>query len=237
MDATQFILAGTALGCGLLFGELAGKITRSSLEHSTRHPRLAERGAMLGNFVFWAATAAGLVMAIAILDLDTLRHFEEQLVDDLPRFLLSFVWLIVGYAAAVAISATVGQSARKATGIRQPGLERALQVTIMVAALAAAMSQAGIGSDILVLLVGVAIGAPSIAMALLSGLGGREVAAELAAGRALRHHLRPGSSLTVGDVTGLIIAVHTTTVEVETKDGAKFHVPNRKLLGEGFSVS
>lgn len=237
MNATQWIFAAIALGSGLLFGELAGQMTRSTLQRSKRHPQLADHGTMIGNVVFWAATAVGLVVATAILDLDTLQHFEDQLVNDLPQFLLAFVWLIIGYAAAVAISAMVGQSARKATGIRQPGLERALQVTIMVAALAAAMSQAGIGSDILIVLVGVAIGAPCLAMALLSGLGGREVASELAAGRALRHHLRPGSCISTGEVSGRIIAVHTTTVEVESSDGSRVHVPNRKLLGEGFSVS
>ncbi|MGB3411375.1 MAG: mechanosensitive ion channel domain-containing protein [Microthrixaceae bacterium] len=237
MESTQWIFAAIALGCGLLFGELAGQMTRSTLQRSKRHPGLAEHGTMIGNVVFWASTAVGLLVATAVLDLDTLQRFETQLVDDLPQFLLAFVWLIIGYAAAVAISAMVGQSARKATGVRQPGLERALQVTIMVGALAAAMTQAGIGSEMLILIVGIALGAPCLAMALLSGLGGREVASELAAGRALRHHLRPGSSICTGEVSGRIVAVHTTTVELESANGSRVHIPNRKLLSEGFSVN
>lgn len=237
MDATQWIFAAIALGIGLLIGELAGQMTRSGLQRSKRHPDLSEHASRIGNVVFWTSTAVGLVIATAVLDLDVLRRFETRLINDIPQLLLAFVWLIIGYAAAIAISTMVGQSARKATGVRQPGLERALRLTIMVGALAAALNQAGISSQILLLIVGIAMAAPCLAMALLSGLGGREVASELAAGRALRHHLRPGSSICAGNVSGLIVAVHTTTVEVERHDGSRVHVPNRKLLSEGFALS
>ncbi len=237
MDPTQWIFAAIAFGVGLLIGELAGQMTRSALQRSKRHPGLAEHASRIGNVVFWSSTAVGLVVATAVLDLDMLRRFESQLVDEVPQFLLAFVWLIIGYAAAIALSAMVGQSARKATGVRQPGLERALQLTIMVGALAAALSQAGISSQILLLIVGIALAAPCLAMALLSGLGGREVASELAAGRALRHHLRVGGNIVAGDVKGRIVAVHTTAVEIESPEGHRMHVPNRKLLSEGFSLS
>jgi small-conductance mechanosensitive channel len=235
MELAQWIWAAIALGSGLLFGEIAGRILRASLSRSDR-PAWRESSGPIGSFVFWASTAVGLVIAIAILNADALHDLGDQLGDDLPEFLLAFLIVIAGWAISVAVAATVGQSARKATGVRQRSLERLLQAVIMIGAIAAALSQIGVDPTMLVILLAGVLGAPCLALALLSGLGGREVASQLAAGRALRHQLRTGRLLRSGDVEGRIVALHPTTVELEAADGSRVHVPNRQLLGEPFSL-
>jgi len=237
MELAQWIWAAVALGSGLLFGEIAGRTLRASLSRSERRPALREAAGAIGSFVFWAATAVGLVVAIALLDTDVLENLRDQLDDDLPRFLLAFLLVIAGYALSVAVAATVGQSARKATGVRQRALERLLQIVIMVAAIAAALSEVGVDPTMLVILLAVLLAVPCLAIALLSGLGGREVASQLAAGRALRHQLVPGRSLRTGDVAGRIVALHPTTVELEVGDGTRVHVPHRVLLDAPFAIS
>ena len=237
MELAQWIWAAIAIGSGLLFGEIAGRILRASLARSERRPALREASGAIGSFVFWASTAIGLIVAIALLDADSLHELEDQLGNDLPNFLLAFVLVIAGYAVSVAVAATIGQSARKATGVRQRSLERLLQIVIMIAAVAAALSQIGVDSTMLVILLAGLLGAPCLALALLSGLGGREVAAQLAAGRALRHQLQAGRTLRSGDVEGRIIALHPTSVEIETSDGSRVHLPNRQLLGSPFSIT
>lgn len=236
MELAQWIWAAIALGSGLLFGEIAGRILRASLSRAERRPGLREASGAIGSFVFWASTAVGLVIAIAILNTDVLHDLEEQLSDDLPKFLLAFLIVIAGYAISVAVAATVGQSARKATGVRQRSLERLLQIVIMIAAIAAALNQIGVDPTMLVILLAGLLGAPCLALALLSGLGGREVASQLAAGRALRHQLRTGRHLRSGEVEGRIVALHPTTVELEAADGSRVHLPNRQLLGAPFSL-
>ncbi|MHB1137417.1 MAG: mechanosensitive ion channel domain-containing protein [Microthrixaceae bacterium] len=236
MELNQWIWAAIALGSGLLFGEIAGRILRAWLTRAERRPTLRESAGAIGSFVFWASTAVGLVVAIALLDTEVLHDLEDQLVDDLPRFLLAFLLVIAGYALSVAVAATVGQSARKATGVRQRALERLLQIVIMVAAIAIALGQIGVDPTMLVILLAGLLGVPCLSLALLSGLGGREVASQLAAGRALRHQLRTGDRLRTGSIEGRIVALHPTTVEVEGVDGARMHVPNRQLLGEPFST-
>jgi len=237
MELAQWIWAAIALGSGLLFGEIAGRIVRASLSRTERRPALRESSGAIGSFVFWASTAVGLVVAIALLDTEVLHDLEDQLVDDLPRFLLAFLIVIAGYAVSVAVAATVGQSARKATGVRQRALERLLQIVIMVAAVAVALGQIGVDPTMLVILLAALLGAPCLAMALLSALGGREVASQLAAGRALRHQLRPGHRLHTCDVDGRIVALHPTSVELEDEGGRRLHVPNRQLLNEPFTTS
>lgn len=241
MELEQAIWAAVALGSGLMLGELGGRLVRAARGGIDRPPEVRAGARAAGNFVFWTATAIGMVIAVAILDLDELEALADTVVNNLPEFLIALVLLIVGYGAAVAIAAAVGQSARRASGVRPRNLERFLRSVIMVAAVAVALSELGVGAGPLAILVGILVGAPALAAALLSSFGGRDVARHLAAGRALRHQLREGWTLALRSadgeqVVGRIVELHPTSVELELPDGSTLAVPNRQLLEAPFSV-
>lgn len=234
MGHTEWIWAAVAFGSGLLFGEIAGRIVRSAL--SRRGDAAREAASSAGTFVFWASTTVGLVIAIALIDSEVLEDLGDRLADQLPRFLVAFLILIGGYAVSVAVAATIGQSARKATGVRQVGLERTLRGSIMAAAVVVALTELGVDSSMLVVLLAVAIGAPALAVALLTAQGGREVAGHIAAGRSLRHQLRPGQHLSCDGEHGTIVVLHPSTVELQRDDGSRVLIPNRRLLERPFVV-
>jgi hypothetical protein len=234
MGHTEWIWAAVAFGSGLLFGEIAGRIVRSAL--SRRGDAAREAASSAGTFVFWASTTVGLVIAIALIDSEVLEDLGDRLADQLPRFLVAFLILIGGYAVSVAVAATIGQSARKATGVRQVGLERTLRGSIMAAAVVVALTELGVDSSMLVVLLAVAIGTPALAIALLTAQGGREVAGHIAAGRSLRHQLRPGQHLSCDGEHGTIVVLHPSTVELQRDDGSRVLIPNRRLLEHPFVV-
>lgn len=234
MDNAQWIWAAVAFGSGVLFGEIAGRIVRGAM--SRRGPSARESASAWGTFVFWTSTAVGLVVAIALIDESVLQDLGDRLGDNLPHFLVAFLLLIGGYALSVAVAATIGQSARKATGVRQVGLERALRVVIMAAAVVVALTELGVDSSMLVVLLAVAVGAPALTLALLGALGGRDVAGHIAAGRSLRHQLHPGQVLHCDGERGVIVMVHPSTVELERGDGSRVHIPNGRLLASSFRV-
>jgi hypothetical protein len=234
MGHTEWIWAAVAFGSGLLFGEIAGRIVRSAL--SRRGDAAREAASSAGTFVFWASTTVGLVIAIALIDSEVLEDLGDRLADQLPRFLVAFLILIGGYAVSVAVAATIGQSARKATGVRQVGLERTLRGSIMAAAVVVALTELGVDSSMLVVLLAVAIGTPALAIALLTAQGGREVAGHIAAGRSLRHQLRPGQRLSCDGEHGIIVVLHPSTVELQRDDGSRVLIPNRRLLEHAFVV-
>lgn len=234
MEQAEWIWAAVAFGSGLLFGEIAGRIVRGAMARRSDGARDAASSA--GTFVFWTSTAVGLIVAIALIDPTVLDDLGERLADNLPRLLVAFLLLIGGYAVSVAVAAMIGQSARKATGVRQLGLERVLRVAIMAAAIVVALTELGVASAVLVVLLAVAIGAPALAAALLTAHGGREVAAQIAAGRSLRHQLRPGQVLSCDGEQGTIVVLHPSTVEIERTDGTRVLVPNRRLLVAPFSL-
>jgi hypothetical protein len=236
MTDNPWIWALVAVGIGLLVGEIGGSIVRASMGRRGRSTLTRERARSTASGVFWGSVAVGLVIAAGILDRKELEKFGDLLSDGLPRIMLAVVMVIVGYAVALAVGAAVGQSALKATGVRQVALERVLKVSIVAVAVVVALRVAGVETGLLIVLFAGLIGAPALALALLSAFGGRDVAAQVAAGRALRHQLREGWGLEVEGLHGEIVALHTTFVEVEDDVGALHHLPNGWLLERPFTA-
>ena len=228
MDDVAWIWAAVAIGSGLLFGEIAGRLARTTMRRrSAVSPSAAERVASL---IFWISTAVGLVLAVAIADEAALEDLGDRLGESIPRLLIAVVVVIGGYVVSIALAAAVGQSARSATGVRQRTLERTLQAAVVAASVVVALAELGVDGPVLVVLVAVAVGAPAFTLAMLSVLGGRHIAQQIAAGRALRHRVLPGSELRLGDVAGIVVALHPTSVELEDGDGRRILVPNSSLI-------
>jgi len=241
MTTNHWILALVVLASGLLFGEITGRIIRSAMARPRRSAAVREMARPVGTIVFWAGTAIGLFAAVATASPSTIQNVPDKSLVLLPNFLLAAAFLIVGYAISFAVSAAVGQSALRATGVRHRSLERLLRMAIVAASVVLALSQVGVDTWILGVVLLVLLGAPGLALALLSGLGGREVAANLAAGRALRAQLRVGGQLVCRGVDGRmvrgqIVEVHPVTVELLTDDMATLHLPLRVLLEIPFEV-
>lgn len=229
-----WIWALVAVGVGLLLGEIGGSVVRSLMGRSSRSPGTRERARSTASAVFWASVAVGMVVAAGILDSEELDDFGEVLGDGLPRLLLAGVLLIAGYALALVIAAAVGQSALRATGVRQVALERVLKVGVIAIAVVVALRTAGVDTSLLIVLFAGLVGAPALTVALLTAAGGRHVAAQLAAGRALRNQLEVGWRISVEDLRGTVVAMNTTFVEVEDDEGRVHHLPNRWLMERPF---
>ena len=235
------IWALVAACSGLLLGELGGRLVRAARGGPDRSPNVRATAKTVGSVVFWAFTAVGLIIAVGVLDRDALEEIGDTIGEALPDLLLAFVMVIIGYAVAVGVSAAVGQSARRASGVRQENVERVLRILIMVIAVLLALHQAGVGEGMIAVLVVIVLAVPAVSAALLSAFGGRDVAAQLAAGRALRAQLREGRHLSCEsaegqELSGTIVRVHPTTVEIESADGGRHHVPHAYLLERPFSV-
>lgn len=237
----SWIWALVAVCSGMLLGELGGRLVRAARGGADREPHVRSTAKAVGSLVFWSFTAVGLVVAVGVLDSDALTDIGATLSDSLPDLLLAFVMVIVGYAVAIAVSTAIGQSARRASGVRQQNLERALRILITTIAGLLGLHLARVDAPTIGALVVIALVVPALSVALLTSFGGRDVASQLAAGRALRAQLREGWVLTCRDergdtVSGRIVRVHPATVEIEADSGGVCHVPNSCLLNRPFTV-
>lgn len=233
----QWIIAFIVAASGLLLGEIAGRVTRATMSRADRSTHVREMARPVGSFLFWTGTTVGLFVAVASSSPSTLRRVPTTMVDHLPNLLAAGLFLIGGYALSWGLSAMVGQSALRASGTRHRSLERALRFSVLAAAGALALSQLGVDTTILALVLVILLAAPALAIALLAAFGGRDVASNLSAGRALRAQLQVGRHLESVVGSGLIVAIHPVTVELLGEHGEEVHVPMRLLLDQPFAVT
>lgn len=232
----HWFLAIIATPAGLLIGEIGGRIVRSTMSRPDRSPEIREMARPVATFLFWGATAAGVVAGLLAASPSSLRDLPRETFGMLPRILLAVVLVLAGYAVGIGLAAAIGQSALRASGVRHRGLERLLRGAVMAAFAVAALSQLGVNTTILVVVLAAATGTPALALALLTAHGGRDVAANLAAGRALRGRFEVDDRIEWRTVTGTITDVTATSLEVTAEDGAVTHVPLALLASEPFSI-
>ena len=237
ISGTNWLLGVVALSAGMLLGEISGRIARSSMSRASRSDEVRDMARPVGSFLFWFATSLGLLIAVAVTSRHTLDQVPDRIASFLPSFLIAGLIIIAGHALAIGISAGVGQSVLGATGVRHRGVERTLRIAILATAVCLALSEIGVNTWILGLVMAMIAGGPLLAAALLTALGGRAVAGDLAAGRALRGQLRVGHHIEVGDVSGVIDAINPVTLQISTDDGARVHVPLHLLTEQIFSTS
>ena len=237
ISGTSWVLGVVALSAGMLLGEISGRIARSSMSRSSRSDDVRDMARAGGSFLFWFSTSLGLLLAVALTSRHTLDQVPDRIASFLPSFLIAGLTIIAGHALAIGISAGVGQSVLGATGVRHRGVERSLRLAILATAICLALSEVGVNTWILGLVMAMVAGGPLLAAALLTALGGRQVAGDIAAGRALRGQLKIGHHIEIGEVAGVIDAINPTTLEITKVDGSHVHMPLHLLTEQAFATS
>lgn len=225
------------LGVAGLLGTLLGGITRRMLSKEAVPEPLREAAPVLGGFAFWVVIAFGLVAALGIVDPDSLSDMPKDLIAFLPKVFSAGLIVIVANVAGQFAAHAVSKGMSGASGQMGQRVPALLRVAIVGAAAVVAASQLGVNTTIINLAAAALLFSIGAAFTLLVGLGGREVAGQLAAGRALRGNLQVGSLVQAAQVSGRIVAVHPVSVEIETGEGQRLLVPYARLLDDVVRVT
>jgi small-conductance mechanosensitive channel len=166
--------------------------------------------------------------AVSLLGLQFLSISLNQAILDLPRIFIA--------AALVLAGAVVGGAARQRTDRLTYQLDfpvplgQIVQVAVLAIFGILAAAEIGIATALLLVMIGVLLAAVSGTFTLAFGLGSREVARALSAGRYLRHDYRVGQEISFGDVRGRITRIHSTSTMLDAGAGRSIRVPNHLLL-------
>lgn len=231
-----WISAGAAVAGGLLAGAVLAWATRRMLRAPGRRPEIQELAGPTATFLFWLAVATGVVVAVATVEPATIEEVPADLLSYLPRVFAAGLILLAGRALGVVCAAATGRAVARALGRRSGNVAVVVRFAVNLAAVVLALAQLGVDTTILVVLTAGLAVSVGLAFALLVGLGGRDVAREIAAGRYLRRFVSPGTTLRSAEVTGSVVALHPATVELVTDDGRRLHVPHSRLLGDVLEV-
>ena len=234
--SNDWIAAVVALGGGIVLGGVVGFVARRLLGRM-EHPGLRSVASATSVFLFWLGVSLGAIVAIALVSPATLDTIPSDILSWLPNVLAAGLVLVAGVAAGIAAATAVGRALTRATGARSPGVERTIRMTILFGAGILALGQLGVDTTILIVLTASLTFGLAIACALLIGLGGRNVAAQIAAGRALRADLRPGARLRIPDgAEGRIVLLRPTRLHLEVAPGELRVIPYEILLSEPYSI-
>lgn len=174
------------------------------------------------------------VAAISLLGFGALSAALNAIVLFVPKLFVAIAIVIAGIVAAEFLRQRVEPVAdQMAVGVP---LGRLTEVVVLALFVLTALALIGIPTGILVVLVALVIAAGVLSVALAFGLGSREVAREISAGRSVAAAFQLGQRITVGGVTGQITELGQAATVVRTAEGASVRLPNHLLVEEVVTV-
>lgn len=183
---------------------------------------------LVGRIVRIVLTVVVIFAAVSLLGLGALSASLNAVVLFLPRVLVAFALVVVGAIVSQLVGDWVDRLGRQ-MGVDGP-VGRIVQVAIFVVFLLTAVAQIGVSTEFLTLLVAIVFVAVALTVALAFGLGSREIARQVSAGRYVGGSYRIGQTIAVEGIRGEIVALESAATVLRSDDGNTLRVPNHLLL-------
>lgn len=227
---------------GLLLAKLAGWLVRRGLR-AAGVDELAERwrvnetlarAGLQASLAGVTAVAVRIVLsvivvfaALMLLGLEPLSQSLNEALLFLPKVIAAAAIVLAGVVLAGLVRERVDRLTYQ-MDFPVPLGQLAQVATLAIFAITAA-AQVGVSAGVLVLVVAIVLAAVAGTFAIAFGLGGREVARALNAGRFVREAYEVGQTIQVGEWRGPIVAIEPDATVLGTEDG-RVRVPNHLLL-------
>jgi small-conductance mechanosensitive channel len=166
--------------------------------------------------------------ALSLLGLQFLSVSLNQAILALPRLFIAATLVLAG----VVFAGAARQRADRLTyqlDFPVP-LGQVVQIAVIAIFVIIAAAEIGISTAVLLLLIGVLLAAVAGTFTLAFGLGSREIARALSAGRYLRNDYHVGQEISVGDIRGRITRIYSTNTMLDVGEGRSIRVPNHLLI-------
>lgn len=173
-------------------------------------------------------TAVVVFAALSLLGLEFLSQSLNQALLFVPQLLVALVLLLAGVVLAGLARERVDRVSYQ-MDFPVP-LGRLAQIVVLTVFVLTAAVQVSVATSVLLLIAAIALAAGGATLALAFGLGGRDVARALSAGRYVRGSFQIGQRIGVQGVEGEIVAIESAATIVSTGDGSRVRLPHHLLL-------
>jgi small-conductance mechanosensitive channel len=228
---------------GLLLAWLIGALVRRALVKA-RLDDLAERwriddtleraglktslAGLCGAVVRIVLSVVVVFAALTLLGLEPLSQSLNEAVLFLPRLILALVLVLAGLLLSGLVRDRVDRLTYQ-MDFPVPLGQLAQIATLAIFVIMAAV-QVGVSAGVLIIVIAIILAGVAATFAIAFGLGGREVARALNAGRFVRGAYEVGQTIEVGDLRGRIVAIEPDATVLGTDGGSRVRVPNHMLL-------
>ena len=190
----------------------------------------ASASGIIGKIVFWLIFLLFMIAAADSLGLPRVSDTINSFVQYLPKLVGAMLVVIIGLAAAHLVRTMVETAAQGMQLDYGKPLGSLLYALLVIVVISLAIGQLEIETDLLNQVVSIVLLAVAAAVALSLGFGTRTTAGNIVAGLYARDLFPPGDRITVGEVSGRVIEVSTTSTLLELDDGTVYTVPNSVLV-------
>lgn len=175
-----------------------------------------------------AMSVAVVIAAISLLGIESLDRSLDEAVLFLPRLLAALGLLLAGAVLGGLARERVDRAAYQ---MDLPGpLGRLAQVAVLVLFAVIGLAQLGISTGLLDTVIAIVLGGAVATVTLAFGLGGRDVARQVTAGRSLAVSFEVGQTISVEGMRGEIVALEPAAVILREPSGRRLRIPNHVLL-------
>lgn len=183
---------------------------------------------VVGRAIRIALTLIVIFAALSLLGLQFLSQSLNQGVLVLPKLLIAAALVLAGVVLAGFARERVD---RLTYQLDFPiALGRLAQITVLAVFGIIAAAQIAISTLVLLILIGILLAGVAGTFAIAFGLGGRDVARALSAGRYVRHAYAVGQDISFGEVRGRVTTVDSISTVLDAGNGRSIRVPNHLLM-------
>lgn len=228
---------------GVILARLIGRLVRKALEAAGADD-LAERwgvnrvlsraglppslSRLTGTALRIGLTVVVIIAALSLLGLQFLSVSLNAGVLLLPKLLTALILLLAGLVVAALVRDRVDRLTEQMD--LPVALGRVAQAGLIAVFAITAAAQLTIATLPLLVLLGIATLALAGSFTLAFGLGGRDVARAVSAGRYARTAVQPGQRIRVAGISGEVEAVESAATLLRTEAGELVRLPNNMLL-------
>lgn len=232
----EWIQVAIAIAGGIVAGLVASRIVHSLVGSPTRPEPLRRSAGPLASLAMSIGVIVGLVVALGIVQPDSLDQLTEDTISFVPKLLSAAIIVIAANVlSAFATTALAGALGRLPHQTQRLALT-IVRATIVTLAVLLAVGQLGVDTNVLNLGVAAVFFGLAASLTLLVGLGGNAVAKEVAATRAVRRLVKAGDIVEVDGYRGAVVAVHPTAVELADSEVGSRLIPSSHLIQQTISI-
>ncbi|NNE73369.1 MAG: mechanosensitive ion channel [Acidimicrobiales bacterium] len=230
ITGSEWLSAGIALTAGFMLGGIVSRIVVAQLAKDGRPVALQKSARALGSLVFSVIVIIGLIVGLGIIQPESLDELRDSVISYIPRALSAAIVVIGASVISEVLASILERSLGQLSATMRSRILSVVNITIMGFAALIAASQLGVDTSIIQQATAALFFGIALAAALMVGLGSRDVVSHLAAGRALQRVMAPSDEIVVGEITGEVLHLHATAIEVEAGDGQTHLIPNGAVL-------
>jgi small-conductance mechanosensitive channel len=183
---------------------------------------------VIGIAVRIAASIVVVFAALSLLGLQFLSQSLNQGVLALPKLMIAAALILAGVVLAGFARERVD---RLTYQLDLPIPLGALShATVLAIFFLAAAAELAISTLALLILLAILLAGAAATVALAFGLGGRDAARALSAGRYVRSDYAIGQEIAIGEVRGRVTAIEATSTVLDTGQGRRVRIPNHMLM-------